>query len=52
VADGERVFAVVQVPDLRSGELVTLAEESIVRGGKVVEMRIFFHEARSLSRPA
>lgn len=51
VADGNRVFGVVSVPDARSGENVLLAEESIVRDGKVAEMTIFFHEARSLAQP-
>ena len=51
VADGDRVFGVVSVPDSRSGEYVLLAEESLVRDGKVAEMTIFFHEARSLAAP-
>ena len=51
VADGDRVFGVVSVPDSRSGEYVLLAEESVIRDGKVAEMRIYFHEARSLAVP-
>jgi ketosteroid isomerase-like protein len=51
VADGDRVFGVVSVPDSRSGQNVLLAEESVIRNGKVAEMTIFFHEARSLAAP-
>jgi hypothetical protein len=31
--------------------MLLLAEESVIRGGKVAEMTIFFHEARSLADP-
>jgi hypothetical protein len=51
VADGNRVFGVVAVPDARTGENVLLAEESVIQNGKVSEMTIFFHEARSLADP-
>jgi hypothetical protein len=41
---------VVSVPDIRSGENVLLAEESIVGDGQVAETTISFHESRSLAQ--
>lgn len=49
VADGEYVFGVLRAPDRATGELVLIAEENILRDGKVVEMRVFMHEAQSLT---
>ncbi|MGH8999611.1 MAG: nuclear transport factor 2 family protein [Acidimicrobiia bacterium] len=48
VADGERVIGLLRMPDLVTGEDVVLAEESVVRDGKVVQMTIFVHDAQSL----
>ena len=48
VADGERVIGVLRMPDLATGEDVLMAEESIIRGGKVVQMTVFVHDAQSL----
>ena len=48
VAEGERVIVVLHATDRQSGERVLLAEENVLHNGKVVEMRVFFHEARSL----
>jgi ketosteroid isomerase-like protein len=48
VAEGERVFVVMRTTDLGSGEQVLIAEENLVRDGQIVEMRVYFHEARSL----
>lgn len=48
VAEGERVFVVMRTTDLGSGEQVLLAEENLVRDGLIHEMRVYFHEARSL----
>jgi ketosteroid isomerase-like protein len=48
VAEGERVFGVIRIPDRHTGQPVLLVEESTVRDGKVVHMRIFVHDAQSL----
>jgi hypothetical protein len=48
VADGDRVFGVIRMPDLKTGKDVLLAEESVIRDGSIVDMRIFFHDAQSL----
>jgi hypothetical protein len=48
VADGEHVIGILRAPDRATGELVLIAEESTLRDGKIVEMRVFFHEGRSL----
>lgn len=44
VVEGDRAIGVIRVPDKKGGEVV-LAEESVVRNGKIVEMRIFFYNA-------
>lgn len=48
VADGERVIGILRMPDLATGEDVLLAEVSVIRDGKAVQMTIFFHDAQSL----
>ena len=48
VADGEHVIGILRAPDRATGELVLIAEESTLRDGRIVEMRVFFHEGRSL----
>jgi hypothetical protein len=48
VADGDKVIGILRMPDLNTGQDVLLAEQSIVRDGKVVDMRIFFHDTQSL----
>jgi predicted SnoaL-like aldol condensation-catalyzing enzyme len=48
VADGDRVIGVIRMPDLNTGNDVLLAEQSTVRDGKVIDMRIFFHDTQSL----
>ena len=48
VAEGERVFCVLEIPDKNTGKNLMLAEESIVRNGKIVEMRTFYFDAGSM----
>ncbi|HEY4410407.1 MAG TPA: nuclear transport factor 2 family protein, partial [Acidimicrobiia bacterium] len=48
VADGERVIGLLRMPDLATGEDVLVAEESVIRDGKVVQMTVFVHDAQSL----
>ena len=48
IADGDHVFGVIRMADRATGEDVLLAEESIIRDGKVVEINVFYNEARTL----
>jgi ketosteroid isomerase-like protein len=48
VADGDRVIGVLRIPDLNTGQDIVFAEQSTLRDGKVVDFRIFFHDAQSL----
>lgn len=48
VADGERVIAVLGIPDLTTGELAHFAEQSTVRDGKIAEMRLFYYDPQSM----
>lgn len=50
VADGEHVIGILRAPDRATGELVLIAEESTLRDDQIVEMRVFWHEGRSLVR--
>lgn len=50
-ADEDTVFAAVRLPDRHSGELVELIERSVVTDGKIAEITIFAHTARSLAGP-
>jgi len=50
VADGEYVIVVLRATDRRSGGRVLLAEENVVRDGEIIQMRVYFHDARSLVR--
>jgi ketosteroid isomerase-like protein len=48
VADGDRVVAFMRIPDLRTGQHTCIAEESRVQDGKIIEIRVFIHDAQSL----
>ncbi|GAA5153130.1 nuclear transport factor 2 family protein [Pseudonocardia eucalypti] len=48
VADGERVIAVLGIPDLGTGELTHFAEQSTVRDGRIAEMRLFYYDPQSM----
>ena len=48
VADGDHVLGLIRVPIVGQDSDVTLAELSIIRDGKVAEMRIYFHRAGTL----
>lgn len=48
VSQGDRVIGIIRMPDLRTGEHILLAEESLIRDGKVVEIVVYFHETRSM----
>jgi ketosteroid isomerase-like protein len=48
VADGDRAFTVIRLQCQATGEETLLAEEAVVRDGKVVELRVFYFDAGSL----
>lgn len=48
VAEGEHVFCVMEVPDKKTGKNFLIAEESIVRNGKIAEMRPFYFDAGTM----
>jgi ketosteroid isomerase-like protein len=48
VVDGDRAFTVIRLRCQATGEETLLAEEAVVRAGKVVELRVFYFDAGSL----
>ena len=48
VADGEEVVAFLRVRSVKDRSEVQIAERSIVRDGKIVEMKVMFHELGGL----
>jgi hypothetical protein len=48
VADGDRTVAVGGFPVNDTGQFTLFAEESTLADGKIVEIRIYYHDAQSL----
>jgi uncharacterized protein len=48
VADGERVIAIIRIPDVKTGRLTCAAEELTMRDGRVSEIRLYFHDTQSM----
>jgi ketosteroid isomerase-like protein len=48
VAEGDKVFVALQFKDRKTGKMLQLVEQSIVRDGKIVEMKIFYFDAGSM----
>ena len=48
VAEGDSVFVCLQIADRKTGKPLQLVERSIVRDGKIVEMKIFYFDAGSM----
>jgi ketosteroid isomerase-like protein len=48
IAEGDRVFGVIRMPDRRTGDDILLAEESLIRDGKVVEITVYYNDAQSM----
>jgi ketosteroid isomerase-like protein len=48
VADNERVIGVLRIPDRATGQDTVLAEQSTLRDGKIVDMRIFYFDPQSM----
>ena len=51
ICDGDHVIGLIRVPVVGTASEVSLAELSVIRDGKIIEMRIFFHEAGPLIAP-
>lgn len=49
VADGEVVVAFLRAKNVKDGSEVQIAERSVVRNGKIAEMKIYFHELGALA---
>jgi len=48
IADGDRVAACVGITDVATGELTQFIEQFTIKDGKIVENRVFYHDAGSL----
>ncbi|MFF0451509.1 nuclear transport factor 2 family protein [Streptomyces sp. NPDC004609] len=48
IADGDRVAACVGITDVATGELTHFIEQFTIKGGKIVENRVFYHDVGSL----
>jgi hypothetical protein len=49
MADGEVVMAFLRVKAAKGGDEVQMAERAVVRNGKIIELKIYFHELGSLA---
>jgi hypothetical protein len=45
IADGDRVAACVGITDVATGELTHFIEQFTIKDGKIVENRLFYHDA-------
>lgn len=50
IAEGDRVIGIIRMPALATGGDILLAEESVIRDGKVVEIWVYYHETQGLHR--
>ncbi|ADB49115.1 nuclear transport factor 2 family protein [Conexibacter woesei] len=48
IADGDRVAACVGITDVAAGKLTQFIEQFTIKDGKIVENRVFYHDAGSL----
>ena len=48
IADGDRVAACVGITDVATGELTEFIEQFTIKDSKIVENRVFYHNAGSL----
>ena len=48
IADGDRVAACVGIADVATGELTQFIEQFTIKDGKIVENRVFYHNAGTL----
>lgn len=50
IVDGDHGLGMLRIPVLSTGAHAVIAEQSTVRDGKIVEMRIYFHDTQGLER--
>ncbi|WP_028933703.1 nuclear transport factor 2 family protein [Pseudonocardia spinosispora] len=50
-ADGNTVYTTIGLPDKHTGELVELIERADIENGRIAQLSIFAHTARSLAVP-
>ncbi len=48
IADKERVAVCLGIRDASTGELTELIEQCTLRNGKVVELKLFYHDPGSM----
>jgi hypothetical protein len=48
IADGDRVAACLGIKDVNTGEYTDFIEQSTLRDGKIVEMKLFYHDGQSM----
>jgi ketosteroid isomerase-like protein len=48
IADGDRVAACLSIRDVTSGEYTTFIEQSTLRDGKIVEMKLFYYDPQTM----
>jgi ketosteroid isomerase-like protein len=48
IADGDRVAACLAIRDIDTGEWTDFIEQSTLRDGKIVEIKLFYHDAQSM----
>lgn len=48
VAENDRVIGIIRMPAHATGGDILLAEESLIRDGKVVEIWVYYHETQGL----
>lgn len=48
IVDGDQGIGILRIPVLSTGAQAVIAEQSIVRDGKIVEMWIYFHDTQGL----
>ena len=48
IADGDRVAACLGIRDVTTGEWTDFIEQSTVRDGRIVEIKLFYHDAQSM----
>jgi ketosteroid isomerase-like protein len=48
IADGDRVAACVGITDVATGKLTQFIEQFTIKHGKIVENRVFYHDAGTL----
>jgi ketosteroid isomerase-like protein len=48
IADGDRVAACLGIPDVTTGEMTHFIEQSTLRDGQIVEMKLFYYDPQTM----